>query len=432
MTATLPRAGAGQTPSAPAPDGPEAVRTWAYEALDGAQARVKGVVDATNVAAARSAVRALGLTPLTITPAGQGLQREITLFGAKRVKQRDLAVFARQFATLAGSGLPLLRSLSVLERQSKNPTLAKTLADVRSDIESGTSLSDAMARHDKVFPRLVVAMIRAGETGGFLDDALERVAVITEKDAALRGKIKSAMTYPTIVLAFSAVMVAIVLIFIVPIFESMFASLGGTLPLPTRIIVGVSHAMVWLAPLTAVVVGLGVLGLRRQLRHSEAWRLRFDRILLKLPIFGTLLGKIAVSRFSRTLGTLLEVGVPAMQALDVVGETSGNAVIGVETVKIKDAIRNGRPMSTPMGAPDSVFPPMVAEMVEVGEESGQISAMLDKIADFYEREVDEATESLTAAIEPVMVVGMGGIVGAMVVCLYLPMFSIYQNIQGAT
>ena len=181
-----------------------------------------------------------------------------------------------------------------------------------------------------------------------------------------------------------------------------------------------------------VVVGGLTLGLRRQLRRDAAWRLRYDRLLLRVPVFGGLIGKIAVSRFSRTLGTLLEVGVPAMQALDVVGETSGSAVVGAATVRIKDAISNGRPMSGPMSEAGSVFPPMVGEMVEVGEESGQISAMLDKIADFYEREVDEATESLTAAIEPVMVVGMGAIVGAMVICLYLPMFSIYQNIQGAT
>ncbi|MHA3703297.1 type II secretion system F family protein [Jatrophihabitans sp. YIM 134969] len=429
MTATLPQAPAA---AAPATGNDDAVRSWAYEALDANQDRVKGVVDANGIDAARAAVRALGLTPLTLNPTGQGLQREISLFGAKRVKQKDLAVFARQFATLAGSGLSLLRSLTVLEQQSKNPTLAKTLGEVRSDIESGLSLSDAMARHERVFPRLVVAMVRAGETGGFLDDALERIAEITEKDAALRGKIKSAMTYPSIVLLFSVAMVAVVLVFIVPIFEGMFASLGGELPLPTQVIVSISHAMVWLAPLTLVLIGGTVLGVRMQLRRSPAWRLRFDGLLLRLPIFGPLLSKIAISRFTRTLGTLLEVGVPAMQALDVVGETSGNAVIGRTAEAIKESIRNGRTMSAPMSRPDSVFPPMVGQMVEVGEESGQISAMLDKIADFYDREVDEATDSLTAAIEPVMVVGMGGIVGTMVVCLYLPMFTIYQNIQGAT
>ena len=426
MTATLP------APVAPVAAIPEPVTSWAYEALDAGSARVKGVVDAAGVDAARAAVRALGLTPLALTTAGQGLQRELHLFGRKRVTQRDLAVFARQFATLAASGLSLLRSLSVLERQSGNATLATTLSEVRADIESGTSLSDAMARHDRVFPRLVVAMVRAGETGGFLDDALERVAVITEKDAALRGKIRSAMTYPAIVLTFSLAMVAVVLVFIVPIFEGMFASLGGQLPLPTRVIVAVSHAAVWLAPLTAVLLGGGWFALRRRLRTSAAFRLRYDRLLLKVPVFGTLIAKIAVSRFSRTLGTLLSVGVPAMQALDVVGETSGNAVIGAATEAVKTAIGNGRPMSGPLSEAGSVFPPMVGELVEVGEESGQISAMLDKIADFYEREVDEATESLTSAIEPVMVVGMGAIVGGMVVCLYLPMFSIYQNIQGAT
>jgi type IV pilus assembly protein PilC len=291
------------------------------------------------------------------------------------------------------------------------------------------SLSAALARHDRVFPTLMVAMIRAGETGGFLDDALERIAHNFEKDAALRAKIKGALTYPVIVLAFSALMITGVLLFIVPVFEDMFADLGGELPLPTRIIVTASHSLVWSGPLIVAAAVAGTVLMRRQLRRKPELRLAFDRLKLRVPVFGPLFTKIAVSRFARNLGTLLGVGVPVMQALGVVGATSGNAVITEAMKDVQNGVRDGDPMSTPL-ARHPVFPRMVIQMIEVGEESGQISQMLDKIADFYDGEVDAATESLTSALEPIMILLMGAIVGGMVVCLYLPMFSVYQNIQG--
>ena len=238
------------------------------------------------------------------------------------------------------------------------------------------------------------------------------------------------MTYPVIVLIFAGLMVAGVLLFIVPIFEKMFTQLGGELPLPTRIIVNTSHSLGYIVPIALVVGITTVVTVKRRLKSSPAFRLAFDRMKLKLPVFGNLFRKIAISRFARNLGTLLGVGVPIMQALDVVGGTTGNAVISEAMKGLAESVRSGKTMSGPLSQYD-VFPPMVAQMVEVGEESGQISAMLDKIADFYDREVDSAAEALTAAIEPIMVVLMGGIVGGMVVCLYLPMFSIYQHIQGA-
>jgi type IV pilus assembly protein PilC len=412
---------------------PTVTKTFDYEALDAAGKRNKGKVDASSESTAAAQLRQQALTPLKISEAGKGLQKEINIPGlGGRVSSKDLAIFARQFATMNAAGLSLLRSLAILEEQTEKPKLQQATRDVRRDVEAGLSLSAALAKHDKVFPRLMIAMIHAGETGGFLDSALDRIAVNFEKDAQLRAKIKSALTYPAIVILFSCVMVVAVLVFIVPIFEKMFRQLGNAqLPLPTRIMVGTSHQLYWLGPVLLVLLGAGVVFLRRKLHDDYAWRLAFDRLKLRLPVFGKLFTKIAIARFSRNLGTLLAVGVPVMQALDVVGDTTGNAVIGEAMKDVKASVRDGQTMSAPL-VRHSVFPAMVTQMMEVGEESGQISAMLEKVADFYDQEVEAATESLTAAIEPVMVVIMGGIVGTMVVCLYLPMFTIYQHIQGAT
>ncbi|WP_433609745.1 type II secretion system F family protein [Dactylosporangium sp. CA-139114] len=407
-----------------------ATKTYEYQSIDPAGKRAKGKIEASNELAAAQALRQQGLTPLAITSADTLMKREIRIPGlGDRTTLKDLGVFARQFATMTQSGMSLLRSLAVLEDQAAKPSLKKALTEVRLDIEGGTSLSGALGKHPKVFPTLMVAMIRAGETGGFLDSALERIATNFEKDAALRGKIKSALTYPVIVLAFTAVMISAVLIFIVPIFEKMFKQLGGELPLPTRIIVTASHTLFWLGPLLIVVAVIITVAFRQIMAGNPAVRLWFDKVKLKVPVFGPLFTKIALSRFSRNLGTLLGVGVPVLQALDVVGATTGNAVVSTAMADLQQAVREGRPMSSQLGQ-HKIFPPMVVQMVEVGEESGQISQMLEKVADFYDREVDSAAEALTASIEPIMVLVMGGVVGGMIVCLYLPMFSIYQNIQS--
>jgi type IV pilus assembly protein PilC len=408
-----------------------ATRTFDYKIVDFGGKRTKGTVEASSEAAAVQLLRQQGLVPVSIAEAGSLLRRELAIPGLSgRTTLRDLAVFARQFATMISSGMSLLRSLAVLEEQAAKASLEKAIGEVRTDVERGVSLSAALARHHRVFPPLMVAMIRAGETGGFLDGALERIAATFEKDAALRGKIKSALTYPAIVLMFTAVLITGVLIFIVPIFEKMFKQLGGRLPLPTRIIVTSSHSLVWSGPLLLAFAVAGTVLLRRGLRRRPAVRLAFDQLKLRLPVFGTLFTKIAISRFARNLGTLLGVGVPVMQALDVVGATTGNAVVTAAMKDLQASVRDGQPMSAPL-ARHPMFPRMVTQMIEVGEESGQLSQMLDKVADFYDREVDSAAESLTASIEPIMVVVMGAIVGAMVVCLYLPMFTIYQNIQGS-
>jgi type IV pilus assembly protein PilC len=408
-----------------------ATKTFDYEVLDANGKRTKGTLDATNESTATAVLRQQGVVPLAITETGKGLQKQLAIPGLKnRVNLKDLAIFARQFATMTSSGLSLLRSLAILEEQTEKPSLQKAVRDVRHDIEGGLSLSAAMAKQEKVFPRLMVAMIRAGETGGFLDSALDRVANNMEKDANLRAKIKSAMTYPVIVVCFSMLMITGVLLFIVPIFEKMFAGLGGKLPLPTQIMVTLSHNMLWIGPIFTIGGVLGTMWFKRKLRSDYAWRLGFDKFKLRVPVFGKLFTKIAISRFSRNLGTLLAVGVPVMQALDVVGGTTGNAVIGEAMKDVQASVRDGQTMSAPL-VRHPIFPAMVTQMMEVGEETGQVSAMLDKVADFYDHEVEVATESLTAAIEPVMVVVMGVLVGTMVICLYLPMFTIYQHIQGA-
>ncbi|MEV6634022.1 type II secretion system F family protein [Actinoplanes sp. NPDC051470] len=407
-----------------------ATKTFHYNSIDATGRKTKGTVEAANEAAAMHMLKTRGEVPLELSVAGQGLNMDLKIPGlGGKTKLKDLAVFARQFATMTASGMSLLRSLSILEEQTSAPALKKAVAEVRNDVAGGVSLSSAMSKHDRQFPRLMVAMVRAGEAGGMIDKALEQIADSLEKDAALRGKIKSALTYPAIVLSFTFVLIALVLIFIVPIFEAMFKSLGGELPGITQFLVDTSHNMWWIGPLFLIITIGGSTIFKRRLRSSAEFRLGFDRFKLKMPVFGPLLRKLAMSRFSRSLGLLLNVGVPVMQALSVVGETTGNEVINAAMKDVQAAVREGQPMSSALRH-HKIFPEMVTQMIEVGEESGQISQMLDKVADFYDREVDSAAESLTASIEPIMVLVMGAVVGGMVICLYLPMFTIYQNIQS--
>ena len=358
------------------------------------------------------------------------MNKEIKLpgFNGGRTGLKDLAIFARQFASMTSSGLTLLRSLSILEEQIEKPKFKEAVAKVRNDVQDGATLSTALSAHPDHFPPLMVNMIKAGEAGGFLDDALARIAKMYEADANLRAKIKSAMTYPVIVLIFSLLLGTGVIMFIVPVFEKMFKQLGGGLPLPTQIMVTLSHNMFWLLPLLLGGSFAGIKGYRKALQTNDAFRLKVDRLKLRLPVFGPLFTKLAISRWSRNLGTLLAVGVPIIQALEVVGGTSGNAVIGKAMDDVRDSVRMGGQMSTALEK-HPLFPMMVTQMMEVGEESGQITDMLEKVADYYEKEVETATESLTSAMEPLLVVLLGAVIGTMVICLYLPMFSIYQHIQ---
>jgi type IV pilus assembly protein PilC len=405
------------------------MNSYTYEALDHTGAIVKGKIESETPDAAAKSLAAQRLVPLEIAGLGTGLNKEIKLPGfGGRTSLKDLAIFARQFASMTSSGLTLLRSLSILEDQIEKPKFKEAVAKVRSDVQGGSTLSTALMAHPDHFPPLMVNMIKAGEAGGFLDDALARIARMYEADSDLRAKIKSAMTYPVIVLLFSLLLGTGVIMFIVPIFEKMFKQLGGGLPLPTQIMVTLSHNMFWILPLFIGGSFIGIKSYRKALQTNEAFRLKVDRFKLRLPVFGPLFTKLAISRWSRNLGTLLAVGVPIIQALEVVGGTSGNAVIGKAMDDVRDAVRMGGQMSTALEK-HPLFPLMVTQMMEVGEESGQITDMLDKVADYYEKEVETATESLTSAMEPLLVVLLGAVIGTMVICLYLPMFSIYQHIQ---
>ncbi|WP_375480195.1 type II secretion system F family protein [uncultured Jatrophihabitans sp.] len=407
-----------------------ALKTFSYEAMDHAGVIVKGKIESESSDAAAKALSGQRLVPLEITGQGTGLNKELSIpgFGGK-TKLKDLAVFARQFASMTSSGLTLLRSLGILEEQTEKPKLKEAIAKVHADVQGGTTLSTAMSAHPDHFPLLMVNMVRAGETGGFLDDALARIALMYESDANLRAKIKSAMTYPVIVLLFSLLLGTGVIIFIVPVFEKMFKQLGGNLPLPTQIMVTLSHNMLWIMP---IFLGLTIGGFKAYkwaVQNKPEFRLKMDKLKLRLPVFGPLFTKLAISRWARNLGTLLAVGVPIIQALEVVGGTSGNAVISAAMDDVRDTVRVGGQMSTTLEK-HPLFPSMVTQMMQVGEETGQITDMLDKLADYYDKEVETATESLTSAMEPLLVVLLGAVIGVMVICLYLPMFSIYKHIQS--
>jgi type IV pilus assembly protein PilC len=404
--------------------------TFAYEALDTDGSVRKGKIESDSRDAAASALSSQNLVPLALDVTGQGMKREISLPQFRgRTTLKDLAILARQFASMTAAGLTLLRALDILAEQTAKPKLKAAVTAVSKDVQEGSTLSTAMSRHPDHFPSLMVSMIRAGESGGFLDDALARIATMYEADASLRAKIKSAMTYPAIVLIFSLLLGTGVIVFIVPIFEKMFKQLGGNLPLPTKIMVGLSHNAYWVIPLVIVLAVIGMRAYRPAVRRSPALRLKVDRFKLRLPVFGSLFTKLAISRWARTLGTLLAVGVPIIRALEIVGGTAGNAVIAEAMEDVKAAVRVGAPISRPL-AKHPLFPSMVVQMMEVGEQTGQTSQMLDKVADFYEDEANTATESLTSALEPLMVVLLGAVIGVMVVCLYLPMFSVYQHIQS--
>ncbi len=407
-----------------------ATKTFTYEAVDSAGAIRKGTIDSESAAAVAVSLGHQKLIPLSVAAGGEGLHRDFKIPGfSKRTSLKDLAVMARQFASMTSAGLTLTRSLGILEDQTANLKLKEAVGQLQADVQAGSTLSAAMGQHPDQFPLLMVNMVGAGETGGFLDDALARIAKMYESDAELRAKIKSALTYPVIVLIFSLLMGTGVIIFIVPIFEKMFKQLGGNLPAPTELLVVLSHNAYWALPLVVVVSVVLLRSYRTAMKTSASFRMKSDKMKLRLPVFGKLYTKLAISRWSRNLGTLLAVGVPVIQALDIVGGTSGNALIGAAMTEVRDSVRTGSTISKPLGK-HTIFPSMVVQMLEVGEETGQTSEMLDKVADYYDQEVATATDALASALEPMLVVIMGIVVGSMVVCLYLPMFTIYQNIQS--
>lgn len=405
--------------------------SFAYRGRDAGGKVVKGKLDAPSEAAAVSRLRTMGVMPIELTQSAQGtgLNKEIDIaFLEKKVGLKDLAVMSRQMATMVSSGLSLLRTLTILAEQTENKKLRTTLDAVRILVETGSSLSVAFGRHPDVFPPLMVHLIRAGETGGFLDRSLESVASTFEKEVKLTQTIKSALTYPIVVFCMAIGATIAMLVFIVPVFEQMFLGLDAELPLPTQILVTLSKNMIWIVPVL-IVLGIVFAVWWRRNKHNERVRQRVDTLKLKLPVFGLLFKKVAVARFARNFSTMTRSGVPILQALAVVGETSGNWVLANAMHRVQDSVRSGRSVAGPL-ADEPVFPQMVVQMIAVGEDSGSLDTMLGKVADFYDEEVQATTESLTSLIEPLMIALIGVIVGGMIVALYLPMFSVFSAITG--
>lgn len=406
------------------------VLQYDYKARDSAGKVQKGRIDAPSQTVAVGRVRAMGLAPISVDEftGGAGLQMEISLGGSgKRVKLKDLSVMSRQMATMIAAGLTLLRTLAILAEQTENKTLASTLSSVRIEIESGGSLSSGMQKHPTVFPPIMIYLVKAGETGGFLEKALESVAESFESQVKLQSTIKSALTYPVAVLCIAIVAMFGMLIFIVPVFKKMFEGLGSELPLPTQILVVLSNQMIWLVPLIAVGSIVFSVWWRKN-KHTDQVRGFVDPLKLKLPVFGPLMKKLAIARFTQNLATMMGSGVPILQALAIVGETSGNKVIQDALDRVSESVRQGKSIADPM-AKEDIFPPMLVQMVAVGEDSGSLETMLGKVADFYDEEVQAAAEQLTAMIEPIMIVVIGGIIGSMIVALYMPMFSVFNAIK---
>lgn len=402
---------------------------YAYRAVDGTGgAIVKGTLEAPSEGAVTAKLRAQGMTPLHVTPASKtGLNRDISIPGFdKRVKVGTLAVFSKQMAGLINAGLPLMRTLGILIEQAEDKKLQRALIGVHSGVESGSSFSAALSAYPEVFPPLMISMVRVGEMGGFLGQSLATVAETYQGEAELQGKIKSATTYPIIVFVIAILGVIAMVTFVVPIFEGMFTNLGSELPIPTQILVTLSDSMIWLLPLL-IVAGIAVWLWWVRNRRAEKVRRAVDPLKLRLPVMGPLATKIAVARFTRSLSMMLNAGVPLVQALSIVGSASNNWKIEQAVREIQESVRQGRSFSAPL-AKAAVFPPMVAQMTAVGEESGTLADMLASIADFYENEVETATSQLTASIEPILIVGIGIIIGGMVVSLYMPIFSIYGEL----
>ena len=403
--------------------------TYAYKVKDQSGKVIEGSLEAENTALVANKLRQMGYVPIAIDKKQTGgVQRELHIPGlGNRIKLKDVAIFARQFATMIDSGLTLLRSLQILALQTESKPLADVITQVRQDVESGASLSLALSHHPKVFNKLFVAMVRSGESGGVLDEVLLQLASTIEKQVELRRKVRSAMTYPLTVLTLVVGILTAMLVFIVPLFKGFYKSLNGKLPLMTRVLISVSDLFVKLLPLLILVVIGGVILFRRWIATDEG-RSKWDVFKLKVPIFGRLVHKTALARFARTFGVLLRSGVPILEALEITKETAGNTVVARGLDDVQAGVKVGEPIARPLES-HAVFPPMVTQMMAVGEESGALDTLLEKIATFYDQEVEATVNALTSLLEPLMIMVLGGCVGLMVIALYLPMFNIIKLIK---
>ncbi len=400
--------------------------TYVFKAMDLAGAKARGEIEAESRQAVSAQLKSRGMIVLDI--ADKHSSREIKLDFLQRVKAGELAVFSRQLATMIAAGLSILRALYVLEEQTESKFLKETISQVRKDVETGRSLSDAMERHPKVFNPLFVAMTRAGEAGGLLEESLMRVADQLEKDASLRRQIRSAMIYPTLVISFAVIVMLALVAFLVPVFEGVFKQFGGELPAITKVSVLMSKVVTsYFYAMFAVTVAVVFAFLKW--KKSSWGRPQWDRFRLRVPMkIGAIVQQVAVARWSRTLASLTSAGVPLLLALDITGKTGGNIVVEEAMAGVIASVKRGGTISEPL-AKAPIFPTMVTHMVGVGEETGALDAMLAKIADFYEDQVEASVKALTSIMEPVMIIVIGSIVGFIIISMYMPMFTMYNHIQ---
>ena len=404
--------------------------TYTYKALDTRGASASGQIDGDTKAAVAASLRNKGLTVLDINEVKTSLAKTDIFAGLQRVQSKDLTVFSRQFATMINAGLAMLRALTVLEEQTENKKFATILGAVRGDVEAGISLSDALEKHPKVFSPLYINMVRAGEIGGILDEVLNRLATQLEKDDQIKRAVKSAMVYPLMIASFALIVMTGMVLFLIPVFAGMYKSLGNAkLPMLTRMMVTVSDTMrSWKGAIVVVVI-IGLIILIRRLKKTPQGTEAWDRFKLRVPMgIGEVIRKIAVARFSRTLGTLVSSGVPILQAIDITGKSAGNVVIQHAMDEVQVSVKEGQTISAPL-KDKHVFPDMVVQMISVGEETGSLDSMLQKVADFYEDEVSAAVKSLTSIIEPIMMLGVGALVGVIVISMYLPIFDMMNIVK---
>jgi type IV pilus assembly protein PilC len=401
---------------------------YTYKVRDRNGREIKGSLEADSVDALTGKLGQMGYFVVSVEEVKTSLRKkEFHIFGA-RVKSKDITIFTRQFATMINAGLPLIKCLSILAQQTESQVLSDIITDCSKELEAGRSLSEALSKHPEAFNDLYVAMVRAGELGGMLDDVLLRVADQLERDAEIRQKIKSAMTYPIVVLAITILVVTAMLMFVVPKFGKMFTELGGKLPTYTQILVNISHFLAGWGGLVVIVVIIGLVFAYRRFKATETGGMTIDRIKLRLPLVGTLFHKTAMSKFSRTLGTLISSGVPILGALEITGDTTGNMVVTKALDEVRAGVKEGETIARPLTQTE-IFPPMVTQMIAIGEETGALDVMLAKVSDFYDSEVNAAMDSFASIIEPVLLVVLGGSVGMIVIALYMPIFKIITLIK---
>jgi len=401
---------------------------YTYTVRDRNGREITGSLEADSVDALTGKLRQMGYFVVSVEEVKTSLRkRELHIFGA-RVKSKEIAIFTRQFATMINAGLPLIKCLSILAQQTGSQVLSDIISDCSKEVEAGRSLSDALSKHPEAFNDLYVAMVRSGELGGMLDDVLLRVADQLERDAEIRQKIKSAMTYPIVVLGITIIIVTAMLMFVVPRFAKMFNDLGGKLPTYTQMLVNISHFLAGWGGLVVIAAIIGIVIAYRRFKATDGGRMTLDRIKLRLPLVGTLFHKTAMSKFSRTLGTLISAGVPILGALEITGETTGNMVVTKALDKVRAGVKEGETIAQPLTKED-IFPPMVTQMIAIGEETGALDVMLAKVSEFYDSEVNASMDSFASIIEPVLLVVLGGAVGSIVIALYLPIFKVITLIK---